>query len=347
MNSLKKYTIDITDEEYHDNPAWCYSTISRYAKEGFQAIATLHDSKPTTPSMEFGSLFDSIITKGINETKKEYVIDDTSVPPAEKTVFDTLLSKGYKVDFQEIPTSDLINVMEECSFYPKYKTDTRLKKLYDASAYYDKRRTGKKIVSRNDLEDAFEMAKALYDNEYCKSLFGHKNTESIEYLYQLKFITDYTLPSGRTVTMKIMPDLIILNHEDKTIQLVDLKTSSVPAHMFKDNFIKFRYDLQASIYSDVISHIISNDKVLKNYTILPYLFTDISRTDKVPVTHLYDQTDISQSEGFSYTSGDKTYTYKRWDALLDEIIDYETTNAKVPSYINLDGPNDILTLLNK
>jgi len=79
-----------------------------------------------------------------------------------------------------------------------------------------------------------------------------------------------------------------------------------------------------------------------DYTILPYNFMDISRTDKVPVTFVYDQTNSSQMNGLSF----KGYQYKDWRTMLEEIVKYERENAVVPENITLAGPNDLLSLLN-
>ena len=56
--------MNLSEQAYHDYPAWSYSLIAKYARNGFSAIATLHDKMKPTPEMEFGSLFDSILTKG-------------------------------------------------------------------------------------------------------------------------------------------------------------------------------------------------------------------------------------------------------------------------------------------
>ena len=346
MKSLKDYSLNIPEEDYHSLPAWSYSVIAKYAKDGFSAIATLHDRTAPTPSMEFGSLFDSIITRG-RETLKYYVVDDTSCPPADKAVFDYLLSEGHTEPFNEIHSDVLLFAMDVCSYYQNYRPETRLSKIEKSSRYYDVRRTGKKLVSKQDWDDAFEMATIFRHDEYLKTIFGTRNTYDVEYLYQTQFQEEVLLDSGKTVDVKIMPDLLVVNHKDKTIQPVDLKTSSMPAYDFAENFIKYRYDIQATLYSDILSLVIGKDPVLYTYTILPYLFTDISRSDKVPVTYVYDQTSLSQSDGLSFTSNGKEYKYKHWMTLLDEILDYEEKNAKVPDYISTTGPNNLLDILSK
>ena len=342
MKSLKDYSLNISEEEYHSLPSWSHSLIAKYARDGFGAIATLHERTAPTASMEFGSLFDSIITRG-KETLDHYVVDDTSVAPAEKAVFDTLLASGHTEPWITISDNDLDAAIEACpTFASKYKkADTRRQKLDEASQYYDVRRTGKKIVSAQDWEDAMEMYNVFRDDEYLRSIFGHKNTADMEYLYQTQYEVNWILSNGKEVKVRIMPDLLVVNHKEKTVLPVDLKTSSMPAYDFAQNFIKFRYDLQAELYSDVLRTVMSRTEY-KDYTLLPYLFTDVSRTDKVPVTYEFDP-----SNGFSYTKGDKTYEYKGWKDLLVEILDYEESQAKVPSYITTTGPNNLVEILNR
>ena len=128
-----------------------------------------------------------------------------------------------------------------------------------------------------------------------------------------------------------------------TIQPVDLKTSDNPAHNWSDKFVRMRYDLEAEVYTDIIKRIIETVATeYSDYTILDYLFTDISRSNMVPVTYFYNP-----SNGFSYTRGDKVYQYKGWKELLAEILVYEKNNSKVPVGIITDGPNDLIEILSK
>jgi len=334
-HSLKDYSLNIPDEQYHNDPAWSYSIISRYAKDGFNAIATLHDRITATPSMEFGSLFDSILTKG-KKTLDDYVISDTCPPNAEKGVLDYLLTMT-DAPFYDIPSFTMEEAFDAVEYQRRWGYDAKYKNTEKYKDYYEARRSGKKVVSQTDWDDAVEMAKIFRSNPYLSNLFGKVSTDKKEFLYQTQYKTEWVLPNGEEVTVKIMPDLLVVDHENKTIQPVDLKTSSMPGYDFAENFIKFRYDIQAELYTDVLRLIIDKDPDYKDYVVLDYLFTDISRSDKVPVTYWYNP-----DNGFSF----KDYTYKGWQELLMEILQYEKTQAVVPSYIKLDEPNDLIAILN-
>lgn len=340
MKSLRDYSLNLSEQEYHDLPAWSYSVIARYAKDGFSALATLHDKIAPTPSMEFGSLFDSFITKG-RKTLDDYAVADFSVPPAEKSVLDVLAANCTCPQFHDISMEEVILSAELVKYQPNYKPQTRYDKIAKYADYYDTLKSGKKLVSKADWDDAMAMYKVFREDPYLKTLFGTKDTEDVEYIYQAQFKVKGSI-GGKEVELKIMPDLLVVNHAEGTIQPVDLKTSAMPAYDFAENFLKFRYDIQAELYTHVLGCVICNDVIYQNYEILPYLFTDISRSDKVPVTYQYEP-----RYGFSFTKNGRIYEYKGWQELLAEILDYEEKGAKVPSWIRTDGPNDLMDLITR
>lgn len=348
MKSLAKYASKMTESEYHQAPYWSHSAIARYAREGFASLNNINRSITPTPAMEFGSLFDSILTRG-KETLKEYAVVDCTIPDAEKKALDYIVSRTDKphAKLEELSPEDLSTYCDECGYQTRWGYDARLKHLTPYSKYYDIKRTGRKPVSSDDWADAVEMANIFRKDPYLKTIFGTKNSGDKEYLYQLKFFLDYKLDEFTTVKLKFMPDLLVVDHKEKTVQPVDLKTSAMPAWGFKENFLRLRYDIEATLYADALRQVMDSTEEYKDYTILPYLFTDISRSDKVPVTFVYDQTDPSQQDGLSFSTEDKTYKYKGWKALLQEILDYQAQQAKVPSYIKLNEPNNILNLLGK
>ena len=343
--------MNLSEQAYHDYPAWSYSLIAKYARNGFSAIATLHDKMKPTPEMEFGSLFDSILTKG-RKTLDDYAVADFSVPPAEKGVLDKLADNCTCPQFHDISMEEVDRnvrrIMEEVvmtsdavGYQPKWKPQTRYDHIAEHSGYYDAVKSGKKLVSQKDWDDAVEMARIFRSDPYLRTIFGTKNTNEVEYIYQPQFCVSWII-CGEEVKVKCMFDLLVVNHKDKTIQPVDLKTSSMPAYDFPEHFVKMRYDIQAGLYTRVLQKVVEQDDELQYYTILPFLFTDVSRTDKVPVTY-----EIAPSNGFSFSKGEKVYDYKGWEELLAEILVYEENESKVPNYVTTDGPNDRVSILSR
>lgn len=345
MKSLKDYSLNLTEEEYHALPAWSYSVIARYAREGFSAISTLHEPVKQNDAMRFGSLFDAILTHEGN-AENEFLIMNSSVPEAERKVLDVLATISTD-SFEFVQDKDFQTAITATSYQPRWKFETQIAHLQPYADYYNGLKSGKEVVSRDDWNDAMEMYNAVKSSEFLKEHFQNGTKDGIEYIYQAKFKVKYITGNHGTIELKIMPDLLEVDHNKKTIRPWDVKTSGMEGFDFAQHWVKMRYDIQAQLYTDVLQAFIMKTPEYKDYFILPYLFMDISRVDKVPVTFEYDPRSFSQINGLSYEIDGKTYTYKNYRALLDEILFYEENQSKVPSSISLDKPNDLLKILSK
>jgi len=88
-------------------------------------------------------------------------------------------------------------------------------------------------------------------------LMAHPNTkhifeqkEGLDIIYQKPIIVDYVLPSSKTVTYKILLDIMHLNHTDKVCKIFDLKSKGEPAgSTFQKSYLAFRYNYQDALYS--------------------------------------------------------------------------------------------------
>lgn len=341
--------MNLPEKEYHSYPAWSYSMIAKYAKKGFSAIENIHEATEPTPSMRFGSLFDSMLTRG-KQTLDDYKVVDEIPSGQEKTVWDYIRTK-YGLPFDELQKMHYEDAIKATNYHQsgssKWGYDACMRHLSVYGEYYEAGVEGKEIVTSEEWKDALEMVSIMRTHPLTKKIFGTKNGNGVEFIYQSQFLREMELEDGRKVLIKIMPDLIVVNHNKKRISPVDLKTSSVPGYDFWSNFIDFRYDIQASLYTDVLQKVKDEDDDYKDYEILPYIFCDISRSDKYPISYVYDPRDISQINGLSYSVGDKLYTYKNWRRLLSEILDYEERNAKVPNYIDPEGLNDLIEVIGR
>ena len=66
LKDLKRISWVCSEEEYRADPAYSYSTLAKYNREGFNKLDSLFD-KVESPSLTFGSAVDSIITGGEEE----------------------------------------------------------------------------------------------------------------------------------------------------------------------------------------------------------------------------------------------------------------------------------------
>ena len=89
---------------------------------------------------------------------------DFSVPPAEKGVLDILASTCTCPEFYDISMDEVILAAESVRYQPNYKPQTRYDKIAKYSDYYDTLKSGKKLVSKADWDDAMEMYKVFRED---------------------------------------------------------------------------------------------------------------------------------------------------------------------------------------
>lgn len=344
---LGSLSMNMSEDEYHAMrtydglDVYSYSNIARYARKGFSAIKTLFDKIDRTPEMEFGSMVDCLVTDSDNFNKRYIALDDELVPTASaKTLMDTLASRFAGRTFDDITFVEIIKVMDKIEYRKTWGDQKRLDSIVAFSKYYDAVSTGKTIVSEQDLNTAKAMQEVLIKNK--SDIFGRTSGDT-EYLYQAKFIHPIAFDDGDVVAVKIMPDLLKVKHRDKLIIPVDLKTSSMPSYQFPNHWVDMRYDMQAAVYTDILQAIISESEDFHDYTIDKYLFVDISKDDMIPLTFTYDPRAEDQIDGLSFNG----YKYKHWTAMLLDIKNALKSNSSIPSYIDVDGYNDILSLIKK
>lgn len=234
----------VSEEEYRADPAYSYSTIARFNREGFDNLSKLFD-KLETPSLLFGSMVDTLLTDGQEEFDKRFevaqfpAISDNLIQVA-RMLFNTCHESYQNIGL--IPDEIISRVGEECGYYanPKYAS-YRVKKIKEECAeYYNLllRTKDKTLVSVEDYQDAQECVDVLRTHKYTEQYFAPNNPfiHRIERFYQLKFKGEW-----EGIPLRCMADLLVVNNEEKTIIPCDLKTSSKREWKFYKSFLDWGY----------------------------------------------------------------------------------------------------------
>lgn len=114
-------------------------------------------------------------------------------------------------------------------------------------------------------------------------------------------------------------DKVIVNHNDKTIQPIDIKTTGKHVSSFSRSFLQFRYDIQASFYSTALLWLIEKSEEeywnkLKEYKILPFKF--IVESTKYPGTPMiFSVNENILNKAYDGFSNNGQY-YKGWKDLV-------------------------------
>ena len=75
-----------------------------------------------------------------------------------------------------------------------------------------------------------------------------------------------------------MLDVIIIDHTDKIVYPIDIKTSYHPEQDFYKSYAKYNYYIQAELYSDILKQSITN-----GYKVNDFLFLVINKKFKNPM----------------------------------------------------------------
>ena len=344
--SFKDISWGITEPEYRADHALSYSTLARFEREGrFNSLEHLFD-KLSTPSLTFGSMVDVLSTDTEEEFNAQFmVVDFPSISDSLKQVAKILYLRygkplseeelsmdGHYYDrFEDIPDSLLSEVGVECGYYAGTKYENyRIKQIKENCAQYYSfmiLAEGKTIVDQKDVDDARAAYEALRTNPRTAFYFADDSSfePDIERLNQLKF---KGMDPKTQVPYRSMADKIIVNHRDKTVLPIDLKTSSHVEWEFYKSFKDWRYDIQARLYWRNIRQTMDKDDYFKDFKLLDYKFIVVNRKTLQPMVWNFTETqkqgtlDISTNWGTvyhlrdPYEIGEELYWYLNHSAVI-------------------------------
>lgn len=325
MKTLYDISWKVSEEEYRKDKSYSYSTLAKFNREGFYKLNSLFD-KVESSSLTFGSMVDVLLTDGKEEFDKLFFVTD--FPELSESMVDIVnrtfpIFKDKYAEFNEIPDEEISKIGKEVGFWAKDNWDNVRAKKIKAEKCYQLYNLfylaeGKKVVSTEEYSEALLCCNILKDSPYTKWYFSPNDpfTPTVERFYQLKFKGEYN-----NIPLRIMADLIIVDHENRTIIPCDLKTSYKPETEFYKSFVEWRYVIQSQLYWEIINQNIKNDPIYKDYTLLDYRFIVISKGTKTPLVWEFTGT---QSD-LDFTYGKYKNTIPNWRKIVT-LLDYYLKN---------------------
>lgn len=233
--------------------------------------------------------------------------------------------KGLMAKFIDALPSNLTRSTHEAAYTDAYlksgystKIQYIIKNLWEkpinADYYYAKHEAkGKKVLSLDEYETALLCKKELVTNPCTKDYFVGKR--KVYYQVPIYFGVEGTPTEislkGDFNRCKGMLDLLVIDHEEKTIQIADLKTIARSAFDFPSSFIKYGYYIQAWFYWHAVEELIAGRAVspafsstqlefLKEYTVKPPIFIVVPKVEGSAIVFslsMQDMTKIWQGTG--------------------------------------------------
>lgn len=312
----------ITQEVFRETQAISFSKLSKLA-DGPQAYKVSLEEKESSPGLTFGSVVDILLTRPDSFDTEFYVI--TGNKP----------SSDMMIKFCEIyaETDDLQQAYVASGF--KISLNAVLSKFQtEGKSYYDSLvlGKGKKMIDAETLFAGNQAVNALKTNPFTRKYFSPE--EGIEILYQVPIIwksnigkLPYDIYNAESieVTFKGIIDIVRIDHNKKTIEIVDIKTGS---EGFRKAFWKYKLYLQGSMYYYGMIEFVRKNDFIKDYLIdeTKFLYVD-SNLYYPPVIYKMNRSDIFHGKDGYYPKvygpgDDKIYKlkikgYERLAAELD------------------------------
>ena len=131
--------------------------------------------------------------------------------------------------------------------------------------------------------------------------------------------------------------LIIVNHAQKVIIPVDLKTTSMPEYDFHRKFVENRYDIQSRLYYRILTDLISKDDYFKDFKVLDFRFLVVNKESLMPMLFTDEECSHVGDYEFKFPSG---YVKNFRDPINIglELKHYLDVNAQYPDELDISRP---------
>lgn len=344
MKLLSTLSMNISEEEYRDIPALDYSLISRYTNTGFNGLDTLFD-KIESPSLTFGSLVDCLLTAP-NEVNDKFFVSELSEPSEKvKKAVEYLYNNTDKEWLKEIDVDTILNALDMVEYQGNWKDYKRVETFINKGQNWFRFlvvSSGKKVITKEVYDKALKVVNTFKSSKATKFYF-EPNVEfaDIQRFYQLKFKTK--LKNG--IDYKGMMDLVVVDYYKKEITICDIKTTSGKEWDFVNSFIKYNYYQQCSLYFRILSNVIKNDELFKDFKIVGFKFIVANIDNPQPL--VWDCDFYKAASGNLMFGKNEQIILKDPEVMGAELKHYLEDKPKTPDNINLEGENSIRKFLNE
>lgn len=335
----------VDEPVYRADEALSYSTLAKFAREGFNKLDSLFD-RIETPSLTFGSAVDAIITGGQEEFDRGFMVAEFTMPTDSVLKMVNVLFDEFGVTHRtltSIPDIEIIGRTEALKYQLNWKPETRAKVIKEqGSEYYSLKYAaqGRTILDTATKEAVDAAVSALRTSEATKFYFAPNNP------FNERFIREYQLKFKATledVPYRCMADLLLVDHENKIVYPIDLKTSSHAEWDFYESFVQWRYDIQARLYWRIIRANMDKDPVFKDYKLDDYRFIVVNRWTLTPLVWIFKDTRAVTKLTYR---GKSQIELESPLVIGKQLYSYLTSRPPVPTGIDVTGDNDLRKWLN-
>jgi hypothetical protein len=186
-----------------------------------------------------------------NEFEKDFIFLDIEIPKSsQQKEFCDHVARFKKGTHEEM----LIRAYKEC-YVSKEKDETILEKAKSLEKQFKdyiksiKLSTVKVILPKNAMNKLLDIKSKLYDHKLARELLFNDNNSLFGNDKNLVIFNEFQIlwESQDGIECKSMLDRVIIDHENKVVKLIDLKTSA-DFENFESKLFEYKYDRQLAFY---------------------------------------------------------------------------------------------------
>ena len=263
-------------EDYYTNPAISQSQLKLLLGPDPSIFNVIQE-----PDLYFeekkhfliGDAVDIQLTRTIEEFHRKFHISNVQNKPSDtvKSIVNQVYDHVKEVydivgNIQEYGPA-ILDSCNDHNYQPRWIDNTRIAKIVESWEYWEdlKAAEGKVVLSQEENDLISQIVMSIRTSTNTGKYF--EISKDIEIEFQKAIYFNY-----QDIECKALLDMVIINHKDKTIQPIDIKTMGDQTIYFPKSLRQRRYDIQAAFYTQAIFQwCIMQDKYL-DYKILNFKF---------------------------------------------------------------------------
>lgn len=311
------------ENSYFEREGLSFSSLSRLAKHPSLFKTKIKQGR----HLDKGSAVDILLTEGLEAFEDQVYLHTDNFPTGKVlTLADTIFKKFQETELDNIfkfATTDMcLETMNEIDFYSNMVDIEAKIKKFNFNDFWNYL----KMLSIKDKKIVLDFTEYTTIKRIVESLRYNKFTSPYTQLIPKKDeeifnqLEVYWEIYNEPIKCKL--DRVIINHTNKTIQPIDFKTTGDSTASFKKSILKFKYNYQASIYTEGVN-IYFKSLIEKGYKVLPFIFiveTTIPEFIGTPRIFEIDSKTIELSAIGGTINGEY---YKGWKEIVKDKIWYD------------------------
>ncbi len=287
-----------------------YSRLSDFDRNGPQAL--IRKSDVDNKGIKHGSIVNDLLVEKLTGeplfSNRYYIYDENKPTATLGTLCDIILN-----NYDSLPKLDVIlKIVKNNGFWSGVKVEETLIAKFNTNEFWEYLKIqfkikDKLVITFNEHLSAKNTVNTLLSHEYSKDIFYN----DFENYHELPFEIEY-----KSFKFKGILDIFQIDHKNKKVRMIDLKTGAGKSETFLKSFIDYRYYYQGAIYRMAFKYFCDKFNLV-DYTLENFKFLFIGKSENIPIifefTEKWNQAAI---KGFKTKSG---YFYTGIDENLKKI----------------------------